>query len=491
MADKPQRAAIYARISDDREGRAAGVERQVPDGKAQAERLGWTLHPTHPVYVDNDISASTRSRKPRPAYDALMAAVRTGEVDGLIYYSTSRLTRRPREFEDIIDLVKDTGVRLSSCTSGDINLDTADGRMQARWMAAGDAAESERIGERVSRAFVQRREAGKPHATGMRPFGFETGGAVVRPDEADAIRRGCKVILDGGSLGDVMRTWNASGITTTTGKQWNRVLARKALIRPRIAGLVEYDPRWDKDGTKGEPVLTPGDFEAIVDESTWRAVKAAISDRSRLVEARYAGRQHLLSGFIWCAVCGSRMKVSARRDERGDLRPDSFVACQKDAGGCGSVKRNLRLLEEYVSAVVERRLQDVRPFDAEVDDTEDGREFARLTAQREKLDARIDALREQYNDPDSDLDPRDYVASLRGLRDRLAELDAAMREYEQPATMADLGPDALTVWREGSLEERREILEALVAQILLRPIGKVGPVRARAMVPTTTEVIPA
>jgi site-specific DNA recombinase len=82
MADKPQRAAIYARISDDREGRAAGVERQVPDGKAQAERLGWTLHPTHPVYVDNDISASTRSRKPRPAYDALMAAVRTGKWTG-------------------------------------------------------------------------------------------------------------------------------------------------------------------------------------------------------------------------------------------------------------------------------------------------------------------------------------------------------------------------------------------------------------------------
>ncbi len=491
MADKPQRAAVYARISDDREGRAAGVERQVPDGKAQAERLGWALHPSHPVYVDNDISASTRSRKRRPAYDALMAAVRAGEVDGIVYYSTSRLTRRPREFEDIIQLVEETGVRLASCTAGQVDLTTADGRMMARWMAAGDAAESERIGERVSRAFVQRREAGKPHATGLRPFGFEVGGAVVRPEEADAIRLGCRLILDGGSLGDIMREWNDRGITTTTGKRWNRVLARKALIRPRIAGLVEHDPRWDKDGAKGEPVLTPGDFEAILPEDTWRAVRAAISDRGRLVEARYAGRQHLLSGFVWCAACGSRMKVSARRDERGGLRPDSFVACQKDAGGCGSVKRNLRFLEEYVSAVVERRLQDVRPVDPEVDDTEDGREFARLTAQREKIEARIDALREQFNDPDSDLDPKDYVASLRGLRDRMAELDAAMREYEQPATLGALGPEHLATWREGSLEERREILEALVAQILLHPIGKVGPVRARTMVPQTTEVVPA
>src|SRR3954452_18901636 len=281
MADKPQRAAVYARISDDREGRAAGVERQVPDGRAQAERLGWTLHPEHPVFIDNDISASTRSKKRRPAFDALMAAVRAGEVDGIVYFSTSRLTRRPREFEDIIQLVEETGVRLASVTSGDVNLTTADGRMMARWMAAGDAAESERIGQRCSPAFVQRREAGRPHATGLRPFGFETGGSVVRPDEADAIRLGCKIILDGGSLGDVMRTWNDRGITTTTGKPWNRVLTRKALIRPRNAGLVEHDPHWDK-AEASEPVRTPGNFEAIVDEATWERVKAAISDRSRL-----------------------------------------------------------------------------------------------------------------------------------------------------------------------------------------------------------------
>lgn len=94
------------------------------------------------------------------------------------------------------------------------------------------------------------------------------------------------------------------------------------------------------------------------------------------------------------------------------------------------------------------------------------------------------------DDRDSDLDPRDYVASLRGLRDRLAELDAAMREFEQP-TVSDLGPDALAVWRDGTFEERREILEAVVGQVVLRLIGKVGPARARAMVPETTEIIPA
>src|SRR3712207_1838478 len=64
---KPTRSAIYVRISDDREGKGLGVERQEQDCRALAERLGWTLHPDRPVYADNDIGASAKSRKARPA----------------------------------------------------------------------------------------------------------------------------------------------------------------------------------------------------------------------------------------------------------------------------------------------------------------------------------------------------------------------------------------------------------------------------------------
>ena len=50
----PLAAAIYARISRDREGAGLGVERQEADCRALAERLGWDVVA---VYVDNDISA--------------------------------------------------------------------------------------------------------------------------------------------------------------------------------------------------------------------------------------------------------------------------------------------------------------------------------------------------------------------------------------------------------------------------------------------------
>ncbi|MGZ6527028.1 MAG: recombinase family protein, partial [Actinomycetota bacterium] len=50
----PKAAAIYARISSDRDGLALGVERQLADCRELASRKGW---PVAEEYIDNDISA--------------------------------------------------------------------------------------------------------------------------------------------------------------------------------------------------------------------------------------------------------------------------------------------------------------------------------------------------------------------------------------------------------------------------------------------------
>ncbi|SDN79713.1 recombinase family protein [Geodermatophilus sp. DSM 45219] len=478
MAERPVRAAIYARISDDKEGREHGVTRQVEDCRALAERLGWTLHPEiDPVFVDNDISASTKSRKRRPAFDRLLAAVGAGEVDGILYYSNSRLTRRPAEYETVIKLVEDTGVRLATVASGSADLTTADGRMIGRILAAQDAAEAERIGERVSRAFQQRRDThNRPSPVG-RSFGFEKGGEIVKPDEAEAIRLAAKLILDGASLNEVARVWMENGTKPIRGEKWFRTTVRYTLMRPRNAGLVSY---------KGE-ILGEGSFDAILDRDTWERMCAAISDRSSLSRAQYKGRENLLSGLAYCGVCGHRMIVHVFRGEDGAPLPKSVVQCDKGTGhGCGRVSRNLAALEAYVFAVVDARLADVRPLDPAEGTTAEAQEFARLSAEREAAEARIATLREQY--AAGDIDSVDFVPILRSMRNKVTTLDAQLRDFE--VTGSPLGAeDVLAAWREGSFEERREILELLIAQIVLHPIGRVGPVRAKQMVPATTEVL--
>lgn len=77
-----KRAAVYCRTSRDAEQEGLGVARQEEDCRALVAREGWTL--VEPPYVDNDISASTLSKKTRPAYEAMLAAARAGQVDVIV-----------------------------------------------------------------------------------------------------------------------------------------------------------------------------------------------------------------------------------------------------------------------------------------------------------------------------------------------------------------------------------------------------------------------
>ena len=62
------RAAIYARISSDREGEGLGVARQLEDCARKAAENGWHVGDR---YVDDDVSAY--SGRPRPEYRRLLA----------------------------------------------------------------------------------------------------------------------------------------------------------------------------------------------------------------------------------------------------------------------------------------------------------------------------------------------------------------------------------------------------------------------------------
>src|SRR5918994_7603828 len=125
------RAAIYCRISDDREGAGLGVKRQEKDCRGLCDRRGWQVAR---VFTDNDRSAYNGA--PRPAYVAMFDALNAGEFDVLVAWHPDRITRSPRELEDVVDLVEATGVEVATVTAGDYDLATPTGRMTARIVGA-------------------------------------------------------------------------------------------------------------------------------------------------------------------------------------------------------------------------------------------------------------------------------------------------------------------------------------------------------------------
>ena len=181
---------MYTRISDDHTGEGLGVQRQLADCTALADRLGWEVV-KH--YDDNDISAY--NGKTRPGFEAMLAAMSNGEFGALICWHPDRLYRSMRDLERVIDIADERGVQLRTVTAGDLDLGTPAGRMLARILGSVARQEVEHKGERQRRANEQRRAAGKWVRTGLRKFAYTHDGQPYEP-EASALRQGRRGCAD-------------------------------------------------------------------------------------------------------------------------------------------------------------------------------------------------------------------------------------------------------------------------------------------------------
>jgi site-specific DNA recombinase len=99
-------------------GAGLGVARQEEDCRALCDRLGWQ---TVAVYADNDVSAYSGKR--RQEWDRLNSDIQAGLADATACWHVDRLTRSPRELEDVTDLHDGHGVQLATC-AGEIDLST-------------------------------------------------------------------------------------------------------------------------------------------------------------------------------------------------------------------------------------------------------------------------------------------------------------------------------------------------------------------------------
>src|SRR6266542_2639470 len=163
---QPSAAAIYCRISQDRDGEALGVGRQEEDCRALTERRGWRVAR---VYIDNDQSAF--NGKPRPEYLRLLQDIETGNIDGVLVYHLDRLHRSPKELEGFIETCQRAKLTDVATVTGDFDVANDDGLFQARILTAVAAKESGDKSRRIRRKNLElARNGHSPWGVGV-PFG--------------------------------------------------------------------------------------------------------------------------------------------------------------------------------------------------------------------------------------------------------------------------------------------------------------------------------
>jgi site-specific DNA recombinase len=444
------RTVIYTRISEDQTGERLGVERQLEDCQALADRLEWEVIDT---YDDNDLSAF--SGKTRPGFEAMLTDMAAGKFDALVCWHTDRLYRSMKDLERLIDIAEAHRVSIRTVMGGDLDLSTSAGRMVARILGSVSRQESEHTSERRKRANMQKAVAGK-WSSANRPFGYAQDGKRLEP-EANMVRLAALDVLAGKSIKQVAREWNESGIVGTRGRPFTAPNVRRLLVNPRYAGQVRYNGK----------VVATGKWEALIDEDTHKGLVALLSDKGRVICTSFE-KKYLGSGVFFCGVCGEKLRHAVAGGRDKGLRKYE----------CSRTNRHVVIsaakVDEYVVSVVLKLLSGTDIHQRISGDP--GIDVDALHARQGELRVRLDTLTTMFTR--GAIDDGQLSEGSGDLRGQLAEVNKVLAEAARTSPTAKLLEAAATVeqaWADATPDFRGKVLDELMTVTVYKAVRKGGP----------------
>ncbi|SDS55682.1 recombinase family protein [Microterricola viridarii] len=459
---------IYVRMSQDRSGEELGVERHEKDCRKLAKKLN--LNVEH-VYSDNDQSATTG--KPRPGFEAMLAA----KPKAIVAWHQDRLLRLTKDLERVIDV----GVPVYFVTSAENGLDLSSpaGRAVARTVAAWSQYEGEQKRLRQISKNQQLAEHGHWQFS-LRPYGYQrVNGTIVQvPEEAEIILEGYERVLKGASYRELAMDWNRRGIKPLLGEQWKGSRVQRMLENSHYGGISSYkDEEVDLDEGKKiqwAPILTP---------RQWKDFRELKLNRKRK-RSWAVTPKHLMSGMLSCGTCGGQMfthlqdlkartntvnakghpiRVPVFREDGTRAKTTAYVCFNKH---CASIRG------EYVDALVrtvvlkkladERVVKAMRPSD---DALPLQNEIADLQRRRDDVTELVgEGLMDKAK-------AREKLADLSERLERAQAKLTAIRE-ESPLSDIRLSESLPEKWDALAVLEKRRIIADLGLQLTINPASR-------------------
>jgi DNA invertase Pin-like site-specific DNA recombinase len=449
MGSEVRSAAVYARISSDQEGTALGVSRQVEDCRRLADSFGWTIGEE---YVDNDVSAF--SGRKRPAYERMLTDLADGLRDAVLVYHPDRLTRRPIELEQFLEVVSEAKVQhVRFVAGGPAGISDGDGMMVIRMMAAMAANESASKSRRIKRKLDEMAAEGRPHGGSNRPFGYDDDKVTIRSAEADALRTVAARYIAGESLRSLCAWLDEEGVKTVKGKGWRTTSLRYLLSSPRNAGLRQH---------RGE----------VVGKAVWEPI-ISIEDHNRILArmeqvkttSRRTPRRYVLSGLCRCSKCGGTLFSAARTNTR------RYVCLSgPDHRGCGGITVVAAPLEELVTDAVLYRLDTPELADALTGQADDQNTAAVLSDALAADRAQLDELAALY--ATRQVTSREWIAARNPIEDRIRDTERALMRLTRSDALTGIvgnGQQLRSMWNTLNLTRQAAIIRAILDHVIIHP----------------------
>lgn len=275
------------------------------------ESKGWGV--IVDFYVDEQSAKDTR----RPAYQRMMADIRSGKINLIMIADVSRLSRSVYDFGVLLkELEKYEASYLSMKEQFDTT--TPAGRMMINMVVNMAQFEREQASERVSINCNSRALRGFVNG-GRTPLGYDTdpnrkGSYVINEEEAVKVRSLFNVVKEQGCVGKAIPIVEAMGIKPkySKTKKWRHDSLKDLLLNPIYIGMIEVNKKYK---AKVQEALKPwnqfqlveASWKPIVDKELFEEVQEILRDNYKLERRRLNSvekRVFLLSGILYCNECG-------------------------------------------------------------------------------------------------------------------------------------------------------------------------------------------
>jgi site-specific DNA recombinase len=514
------RVVLYARVSSTRQAeKELSIAAQLKALRNYAQDRGWEIYKE---FVDEAKSGRSTNR---PDFRRMIAFAKQRHTffDAILVWKFSRFARNREDSIIYKSLLRKHGISVISINE-QVDESPA-GELLEAIIEAVDEFYSSNLAQDAMRGMKENAEQGYYNG-GVIPIGY-IGKKVkvgkhektrLEPDEvfAPLVRRIYQMCIDGMGAKEISKTLNAEGITTNKGKTWSKTKIYYILKNEIYTGTLV----WNRS-SKSQGVLTYNDPENIIrventhppliDRETFKKVQDLLKQRSpKVTHPRTINSRYLLSGFLYCGQCGSKMVGHAAKSSQF-----FYYACQnytkrgKDI--CDAKLINKDKLESFIidslkAIFTEQNVQElVRLTNEEIlrAKNESHEQLHIIDGQLEELRRRLDRL---YSALETgaldvgDLAPR--IKALKSEIDTLEEQRCDVVEHIQDASTEMIGASAVktyvenlkTLLSKGSLVEQKTFLHSFIKRIELNlpyvAVDYTIPVPIQKVEPLVQEVLP-